>query len=780
MADEIDSAYLRTVLERILNIESNAARFEAFCNVLVSRALEGGAPILSTSASWDLGRDGLGIGAARGIYICTSLRDDLDGKAIEDIERITSTTGRIVRLYVCTSQSLSEHGKDKLQGALEMLTENAFPITCLPANHLSQLADAYLDLVDRHYGAEKADVIRVTISDPQDSTELRGLRIALMSTAADDSHSIRAEVYSSALLEILADQAPRTMAVLTKDLGEYFKLGRSVAGAAVQPHASALVARGLVDEAEPSFKITAAGLKEIQDKSAASAGRLLDMRRAVREALEGSIGESIVDDEFGRVWAVFEERTANYFHSRGEALVAEVASLLADGVAAQPERSATAYVEELASAVGATSGHPQRRGELAQATRDLFTDRTGPAALWLTRVAAHFVAACALGLEYSSAEALRKLFGRTRLVLDTDVVLSLLGEGEPEHEGVKEIVERWRRLGGRILVAEPVLEEAARHAWIAENDFQHVSHLLPGTPEDRLHLISNAFVRSFAELMSRKEARLAQWRDYIEMFVGAHEYDWARVAEALRDEYKVDQLPGRSLASAKFEDEVRTYLVERAVEQQRLANGPDRFVSDKARRDAVLYVALVDYLDRLREQDPSSACLLVSSAKRLMAAEEHFKRGQEKQLVVSIGGMLQMLSLLPDVHLGLTAMKAFLFDERRNQFSSDLERILLRVIKGSSEMSLPFAKRGGLIRAIRRKILEEATERGEKASDHVLVARYEREALDPTNEKRTMQMLSKALDEVGVDPKLRSRVAELQKEVASLQQTLQKARDRRR
>lgn len=779
MADENDSAYLRTIIERILNVETNDARFEAFCNALISRELESGAPILSTSASWDLGRDGVGLGAARGIYVCTSLRDDVDGKAIDDIERVTSTTGRVVRLYVCTSQSLSEHGKDRLQGALEMLTENSIPITCLPANYLSQFAAKHMDLVDRHYGAEKADVLRVTTADPADSTELRGLRIALMSTAAEDSHSIRSEVYSSALLEILVDGVPRTIAVVSKELGEYLALGRSIATAAVQPHLSTLIAKGFVEEKQPTYTITAAGTTEVKKRSADGAGRLLAMRKDVREALENSMGERIVDDEFARIWGVFEERTANYFHSRGENLVAEVASLLSGDEKVQPDRSAMAYVEELAVAVGATSSLPQRQGELVQATKDLFTDRTGPAAAWLIRVAAHFIAACALGLEHSSAAALQKLFSRTRLVLDTDVVLSLLGEGEPEHDGVKQIAERWRRLGGRLLVAVPVLEEAARHAWIAQRDFDYVSHLLPGSAEDRLHLISNAFVRSFAELMSRKQARLTQWGSYIDMYVGQHEYDWTKVAEVLRDEYKIDQLPGRSLASADFETEVRKYLVERATEQQRVTAAPDPYIQDKARRDSVLYVDLVDYMDRLRENDPSSTCLLVSSAKRLVAAEAHFQRGQEKQIVVSIGAMLHMLSLLPDVHLGLSAMKAFLFDERRGQFSSDLERVLLRVIRGSSEMSLPFAKRGGLTRAIRRRIVEDAMQKGERAPEHVLVARYERDALKPENERQTIQMLSKALDEVGVDPKLRGRMAELQKEVAQLRQELQKAQSRR-
>jgi hypothetical protein len=49
-------------------------------------------------------------------------------------------------------------------------------------------------------------------------------------------------------------------------------------------------------------------------------------------------------------------------------------------------------------------------------------------------------------------------------------------------EAVKQV-----RVGGKVLVAEPVLE-VAYHAAIATKDFQQVNHLLPGTPDDRLRV----------------------------------------------------------------------------------------------------------------------------------------------------------------------------------------------------------------------------------------------------------------------------------------------------
>ena len=60
----------RTV-EKILADETEPRRFEAVANAVVS-AVEG-APVLNTSLSYDAGRDGRGIGAADGVFVCSTL-----------------------------------------------------------------------------------------------------------------------------------------------------------------------------------------------------------------------------------------------------------------------------------------------------------------------------------------------------------------------------------------------------------------------------------------------------------------------------------------------------------------------------------------------------------------------------------------------------------------------------------------------------------------------------------------------------------------------------------
>lgn len=774
MATTTLSPYFRAVVEKVLNAEESDPRFEAASNALIA-ALEGGAPISKTAASWDLGRDGVGLGLARGLYVLSSLRDDIDAKVLSDLERITSTTRGIKRLYFCLSNRLSEHSREKYEAQLTAESDDAFPIVCYGSLQLSEIAVQHPEVIERFYSAEIADVLKLMTDEPMESSELQGLRLALISTGDDTSDAIRREVYRTGLMDVFRDSQPRTLTKTCKDLSDALRLHRTISEQAVEPHLNDLVRDGLIAVARPAYVMSPAGHEAVAARREAGVDNLLALRGAVRGALEASLGAKMVNDDFARVWTVFEERMAHYFTMRGQSVVAEVCELLGGELAeikGNAEIPRLSFLDEMAEAVGRTSSHAGRREELAQAVKDLFTDRTGPAANWLVRLATNFMTACALGLEHSSAVAVERLMARTRLVLDTDVVLSLLGEGEPEHDGVVALVERWKRMGGSVLVGEPVLEEVARHAYIAPHDFEQVRRFLPGSPEDRLHMIGNAFVRSFAELMANEKATVRDWREYMRMFAGTSEYDWKRVLETISADYSIRKLPNPPLSSEKFQRDVQNFFV-RQVELE--IGKDDPYKADKARRDAQLYVALIAHLENIREQDPGASCLLVSSTKRLLSAEAQFRASGEAHLVVTVSAVLYLLSMLPNVTLGLTAMKSFLFDERRTAFSGEFERTVLRLVRGSVERSMPFAKRGTLMRSLRDRILQGAYQQGERAEKAKASARkYEHEAFTESNQARTLEMLSQSLDEIGVDNRAERQISDLKRQVAQLQSQLER------
>jgi len=773
LAPQIDVPFTIDVTAAVISSETNDLRFENFCRAVVSK-IEGGALIFPTSHSWDLGRDGVGAGRASGLYICVSLRDDVDAKALSDIQRLQETTHSISRVFFCSCHALSEHRISKIETVLSDEVDHAFPIKCYGVTQLIAAAREFApDIIETNYGAEIANTLRAIRPDLSGETEIKGLRLALISAAADDSASIRSEVYKNGILDVLNDGKKRTIANLAKDFSEALRLQRNIAHSALRPHLQDLVDQGKIFRDTTSFWITDKGQTDIQSREKDATTRLLSGRQAIKDSLTGALGIALIDDHFNRIWAVFEEKMAHYFIARGDAIVNEISELLGDvdsTNASSPQASPLSFLDDLADAVAATSSHAQQQEELRQAVRDLFTDRTSIATNWLVKLCASFVAACALGLEHSSSAALQKLLSKTTLVLDTDVLLSLLGEGEPEHDSVVTVVDRWKALGGSILAADPVLEEVAYHASISQADFDSVHHRLPGTAADRLHMIENVFVRSFAEMLSKKQIRTDQWKSYISQFRGGDKRDHSVVFGHISSEHGIGKLPPRSTQESELEDRVREYLVHGM--EDKYSGDELRNMRDKARRDAELYSALVHRLRIVKAADPGATCLLVSSAKRLARTEAHFHQSGEQQFVVSVSAVVLLISALPDVSLGLSAMKSFLFDERRRGFSSGLERTLVRIIQSSREFSMPWAKRGVLMRRVRSKLIEDAHAQGDRNVSSAQLADLEKEALRPENEKKTIAMLSDALDAVAVDAKTAKENAELRRKVQELEAKL--------
>lgn len=762
-----------TVSQAALIQETNDGRFESFCRDAVS-TIEGGATIFSTSVTWDLGRDGVGAGKARGIYVCASLRDDVDAKAIDDLQRLVFTTRDIARIYFCSSHRLTEHRISLLESSLIEVTENKFQITVIGATQLVDSVAGNPEIIERYYAAEIQGALRAISRDPSDESEAHGLRLALIAAAGDNSSEIRQKLYQGGLLTLLRDGNGRSETTCARELSADLHLHHVISDAAIRPHLTMLIATGHVEKLEQLYKITFSGQRLAEELQAQAAERFLEGRLAVKNSLERSIGERLDEDSFARIWSTFEERVAVHFHARGIAMVAEVSLLVdvqLDG-ASTNAKSPMSFLEELANAVATTATHPQRREELRQAVIDLFSDRTSGATDWLIRVSASYVACCALGLEHTTATALSRLFARTSLILDSDVVLSLLGEGEPEHQSVHTIVTKWAKVGGKVFIAEPVLEEVAYHAHIAQNDFNQVSHLLPGNPEDRLHLIENAFVRSFAQHMASSGTTLRHWNRFIGQYRGRSPYDWAPVASHLRTEYSIGTIPHRSAAFEPLELEVKDFLIRSAEHRGYFGKN----VRDKASRDARLYTQMVQNLQAIRASDSGATCLLVSSARRLSEVETKFQESGEQQIVVPISTVLYLLSLLPQVSLGLSAMKAFLFEDRRPGFSSDLERTILRLVKTSGEVTMPWAKRGALMREVRDRLIVDARQQGRNLPDDTNTVALEKAALTEGNRSRTVQILAESLDRIVVRTKTEEDNFRLRKENERLKIELEQSR----
>ncbi|WP_295565731.1 hypothetical protein [uncultured Stenotrophomonas sp.] len=773
MSGSIESEFQASIYEIVIKSETNSSRFENFCAAAVSK-IEGGSAVLTTTTSWDLGRDGVAYGKAAGLYVCCSLRDDPDAKALEDIERLKATTRGIKTLYFCSSQRLSEHRLDQIREALLAEVDHEFEVRCLGAHQFAQLMNGDQKL-ERFYKAEISNVLTAIDGNAVTENDVRGLRLALMTSSAAESTAIRHAIYQAAILDALADQGATAVGI-GKAIGNSLGLSRPLQQRSLLPYLHDLNAQGHISRNSDVYHITDEGKARRSANETSAAEQLMDGRIRIQAALEAAIGAPLISDEFSRIWTVFEEKLANYLYQRGHAIVDEVSAMLDPDSEASGGDSTLSFVDEIAEAVGKTSSSPRRQIELNQAVKDIFSDRTGAAADWLVQTCAGFVAACTMGLENESAQAVGRLLAKTTIVLDTDVVLSLLGLGEPEHEAVRVIIDAWQRNRGRALVAQPVLEEVAYHAWIARTDFAQVTHLLPGSEDDRARMIENAFVRSFAHLLAQKQIRHSNWITFIRQYAGNEQYDYRKVASVLSADFNIQTMPPRSSALADLARRVGEYSL--GLAERNHPNRLSKIDRDKATRDAELYTAFLHLFSTLREADPSSSCLLISSGHRLARIEEKFRQTGERQTVVSIAGALLLVSILPDVALGLSAMKSFLFDERRPRFSSEMERTLVRMVRSSNEVSLPWAQRTTLLREVRERLLQNAKSEGIPKADRNL-PELEAAALKPENRQNIIVTLKQSLDALAIDTRLERENRELRMQVARLEADKERARGRR-
>lgn len=123
-------------------------------------------------------------------------------------------------------------------------------------------------------------------------------------------------------------------------------------------------------------------------------------------------------------------------------------------------------------------------------------------------------------------------------------------------------------------------------------------------------------------------------------------------------------------------------------------------------------------------------------------------------------------------------MKAFLFDEHRHRFTSGFERTLVRLVRSSRELEMPWAKRGILMRNVRDRLLTNAKHEGRPRAERNMDT-LEREALKEENRNSTVQILRESLDALAVDSRQDKQIRELRMEKERLEDELRRLRQSR-
>lgn len=773
--------FSQALLKTILKTEVSPNRFERFSKDVVAK-IEGNKLIVLTSPSWDLGRDARSAAADDAVIVCASLSDKVTDKVINDVNRVVSTTSQIDSLYFLSSQELTEYSVEKIKSELAPLLPKESNFSILGSNHISQLVvERWPEMVERYYPGELQDIKMALFSpDEQSDEESQALKLALSVSPSSNTEEVRDKIYDTCLYQVFSDKKPRTVAAVARDLSAFLRTGKNLPSDLVEHRVEKLRISGALEVKDGIYAITDAGLREIEDRDASAMRNIITGRNEIIEALEEELGQKLIQEQRDQIWKVLKDRLAWLFYARGQEMLSTMSELLNDAEQGRAEdvgSSNSAYdfqalVEELGEAVSGVTSNPEQAKELRTAIEDLFSQKVGAAFDWLVQTCVAFVSACSLGLEVTTGKAIAGVLSRMTLVLDTDVVLSLLNEGEADHDSVESLVKRWKALGGNVVTARQVLKEVAHHAWIAEHDYQNVRDLLPGSKLDRARYISNSFVRGFAELVAQGRAKYSHWRQYIGQYKGANDWDERAAESVVVNDYGIEVMAPPSTDEESLKDNVFAYLRLRAerIENNRLR----RNAIDKSRRDAELYASLIRRIKAERKRSVGVGCYLVSSARRLQEIENRFGESGERKTVVSIASVLYMLSLVPGVSLGLNAMKAFLFETRGSVFDSRLDQLVLRLIKSSNEATLPWAKRTTLMNNLRRRIVD----RSARYENDGLKTDYEEEMAwyvkSENGAERFAEDLKQSLDSVAADFRTEKRNRELVNRISELERELER------
>jgi hypothetical protein len=314
---------------------------------------------------------------------------------------------------------------------------------------------------------------------------------------------------------------------------------------------------------------------------------------------------------------------------------------------------------------------------------------------------------CSLGLEATSGDEIRHALASHQVIIDTDIILSYLCQGEADHARSRDLLTRWLQLGGRLMVSPVVLEEVAYHAWISQRDFDETEYLLGKLAKYELtRYIRSAFVRTYHTLEKTPE----RWPIYIGQFKGNSSGDYSKILTILRQRLKVDTLP--EAYDEQLREGITQYLMANAKEASKGAAQMED-IGYKVARDGKLLASIAAARKTQEKMGPGSPIVLLSSSYNLRKAENRFREeiGTPKVLI-SIGALSYLLSTVPDSGLGADSLRRALFEFGNTAHLSDAERRALRIIRATENYDIPWAERELLEANLTSAIRSEAEKRG--------------------------------------------------------------------
>lgn len=756
---------MRSLIQNILSREENHSRFEEISCRIVQQ-IEGRA-VVTTSYNYDQQRDGVSLGGSSQIVVCVTLESNtIDEKIASDLEgclkKAKGANFPIHKIFYCTKEKPTVTASDKARNALaKRLRFPSENILVLPVGQLAQIIEQNPDCLSqfkRLYGREIADQAELAEKGDDVKESIEEMNLVLAILEANDSTEIRECMWVSFIRLALRD-GNLSLDDLAKKLTSMLSLPQLIGPGCLRVHVQRLILSEEVEEHGDVLRLLVKGQLAAENLVSLANQAISTHKKSLQEAIESAIGQPLSPNQMEKMWDSVEKTFLELLHTRGRIVVNEALRLLEGGRKRDSEAPFLDIVDPLAKAAGRPFTLPAQKSEVETAFRDLLITGADGATDWFLKACYGYIAACSLGLEDTTQRTLHELIEKSYLLLDTDVLLSLLCEDEPFHAAAVEVVSYWKKCKGKVLVSEEVLSEVAHHAWNARKDFRDVQKLLPGNSLTRKIWSNNAFVRGFGALLEKKITRLSQWELWISRFAGSSKVDATPIAKTLlnpRADYKFSTIES---ISPKGEKAVMEKALKRSVDYASPEDSDNPIFIDKARRDASLFSKIVSARTHLNKS--GSKIYLITSSSRFRKLEEEFIT-EEDGSVHSLQSILYLMSLAPDVKLSPASLRVFLFDSKIQYHVPDFLIKVRRIISHTKEFDMPWAKRTDVEEFIYKRVGRIAKERSTK--DHQVSDRQVEK--DLLKEGRINEIIAEGLDLMAVDPKTKKEKEKLTRELA--------------
>ena len=499
--------------------------------------------------------------------LCATTEKDrrLDGKVQQDSAAVAAKSNP-ERVVYCISEKLTEYRVDELEGIIRKNLKPECSVALHSGIQLAELAERNEDIFRKFYPSElyaiESRLRGLEADHPGDDS---GLRLAVLAFASSDARNLKETLARKSVMAVmrkLGGPAERDTigSTLASDLG----LSSCFSPQFIEQTLDGLRQDGLVTHQADIWSLSNDGEKASATIPSNAAQGLLQGAEIVRSRLEELTGLKFTQVQFDSIWSALLDFLTELFHSNGLAVISVVRDFVS-GTAGDSGTNFEQLIQRGAAKIAATASFSDVGLMLEQAVNDMLTEHSGPAFEWLAQTCERFVALCALGLEGTSSEQLRKLIARYKLVLDSDIVITYLCQGEPGHKAIREIVRQWQLLGGRIVLAPAVLDEVAYHAHISDKNFKETRALLGKLrDEDLTRYCSNAFVRAFHAVESDPK----HWPMFRDQFRGATPKDYSKILEILRDDLVIELLPVEF--DPRLAEAITEYLTRLAPEATRI------------------------------------------------------------------------------------------------------------------------------------------------------------------------------------------------------------------